>query len=86
MRAVIPRDILGMNEPNVCFVNEGIALQCMSLAFTGHLPVGDPAQLIINKGNQTIQRSNIAAAPCVQKKSNVVPTGLHRRHLNWLRM
>ena len=54
MRAVVPLDARLIHELQIRFVHEACRVECVTGSLAPHLPVGDPAQLFVNKGEQPV--------------------------------
>ena len=60
MRPVLPRNILGIDEAQIGFIDERRRLQAVPRTLSGHTPSRDPLKLPLTSG---INRSRAVASP-----------------------
>jgi hypothetical protein len=54
-----------------CFVNQRRGLEGVLLALAHHVPPGDPLELLVQEGRQSVERTPVARAPGAQQHSDV---------------
>src|SRR5437016_3882371 len=74
VRAILPMHPPGIDQTQICFVDQGRRLQSMALALAAHVTVGHPVQLIMNQRDQAIQSRSIAFAPGQEQAGHVMGT------------
>ena len=72
MRPVLPADVSLVDQPDVCLVDEGFALQGMVVTLAAQLMSRHLLELAINDGHQFIQRLGISVAPRHQQSRDVL--------------
>jgi hypothetical protein len=72
VRAVLPPDMLLVNETQVRFVYQGGTLQGVVRPFAPQIPRGQPAQFSVNERCQPVERLLIAIAPADQQFGNAL--------------
>jgi hypothetical protein len=63
MRAVVGFEWSLVNQPQIRFMNQSGALQCMTGTFGPQLASRDVAQLLINKGDQALEGFLVSRPP-----------------------
>jgi hypothetical protein len=61
--AVLPLHPFLIDEPQECLVDKSRCLECVVLALAPHVAASQPAQLVIDEGQQLVQRRLIAFTP-----------------------
>jgi hypothetical protein len=63
MRARLELDILLAYQAEISLVDESGGLEGVILALPAHIGVGEPVQLIVDKGKELLERRFVAVAP-----------------------
>jgi hypothetical protein len=72
VRAVLPTDVLHVEQTNVGLIDERRGLQTVAYPFARHEVARNPVQLRVNDRDQTLQRFVVAVAPCFEQPRDVV--------------
>ena len=76
MRAVFPRDVADIDEAQIRLMDEGRGLQRVARPFIAHLAARQPPQLVMNDGDELLERGQISAAPGEQEpRHRVIRSG-----------
>jgi DnaK suppressor protein len=67
VRPILPAYIFLIHHPQIGFMDQGSALERMVGAFAAQITLGQPMQLVIDKGHQSLQRLTIAITPVFEK-------------------
>src|SRR6516165_5469659 len=71
MRAVLPPDLLDVDESNIDLIHERACLECMTGGLAAHVATGDPPQFVVDKWNQIPQRCLVTSSPLLQQRRDV---------------
>ena len=71
MRAVVPRNILGVDEPQIRFIDQRRCLEAMLSTLSSHAPPRDLVKLALDERNQPAEGGFVALTP-FQKQSGGV--------------
>jgi hypothetical protein len=71
MYAVVPLDILGVDQPEIRLVHERRRLKAVVCPFVAHVPFGDAVELPVNERNETIERPLVASSPSDEQASEL---------------
>jgi len=71
MRAVLPRDIFGIDEPEIRFVDQRRRLKAVPDALSGHAPSGDLVKLALYERNQSVEGGLVALTPSEQQSGGL---------------
>jgi len=63
MRAVVPRDVLRIDQPEIRLVDEDRGLQTVAGAFSSHTTPGDLMELAMDERNQSLEGILVALPP-----------------------
>ena len=66
MVAVLPINLVDVDEAEVRLVDQGACLQAVANALACHAGASDAIQLVMHKGDEPVERRPIATAPCEQ--------------------
>jgi hypothetical protein len=71
VRATVEVRLPLIDEPQICFVDEGARLQGMIAAFAAHQPMRQAMQFAVDELDETIEGCGVTALPAVQQSSHV---------------
>src|SRR5439155_3926376 len=77
VRAILPLDILLIDELQICLINQCRSLQSVRRILSVHVAFGQPAQFGIDERNQLFQSGLITLAPVHQQLSYFLGEGRH---------
>jgi hypothetical protein len=63
MRAVVPLDILGVDQPEIRLVHERCRLKAVVCSFVAHVPLGNAVELPVYERHEAIERPLVALSP-----------------------
>ena len=66
MRATGQPRFAQAGEPQVGLVNKGRRLQQVTGSFVAKMPASEPAQLLVDQGEERLERVSVASAPPLQ--------------------
>ena len=78
MRAILPVDVVGVDQTEIGLMDERRALQRQARAFVPHVPPGLDSQLRVDQRRELLERPLVSLAPCLQQARYV--DGLGRGH------
>jgi hypothetical protein len=55
MGSILPINVLDVDEPDVNLMNQGGGLERVSRLFGGHVPLGEPMQLVIDQRHKFLE-------------------------------
>src|SRR6187551_1974135 len=67
MRPVLPRNVFGVDQPQVGFINERRGLKTVPGTFSSHAPSRDVVELTLYERNQLIEGGRVALTPFEEK-------------------
>ena len=73
--AVLPVDVLDVDQPQVGLVDKCGGLEAVPSTFSCHAPLGDAVQLSFDQGNQPFERTLVALAPRQQQPRDRTRSG-----------
>ena len=75
VRSIFPLDVADVDEAQIRLMNKGRGLQRVARPLVAHLTAGQPPQLVVDDGDELLERSLIAAAPREQEPGDRVIGG-----------
>ena len=63
VRAVLPHDILGVDEPEIGLVDEYRCLKAVTRTLSRHAALRDPVQFLVDERNQSLEGLLVAPPP-----------------------
>ena len=73
MHAILPRDLLDFDQPEIRLVDQRGRLERMADTLVTHMAPGQAAQLPVDEGQQPVERRHLPPAPSLQQSGGVVP-------------
>jgi hypothetical protein len=73
--SVLPFHALPLSETNVRFIDQCRGLERVAHAFASHVAASEPAEFLLDKRDQFVNRGAIAVAPFVEKCSDSLGGG-----------
>jgi hypothetical protein len=67
VRAVVPVDPAGVDQPHVGFADEGRRLERVPRALAPHVVVGQAVQLVVHQGDQPVECGRVTPTPRLQQ-------------------
>src|SRR5438128_12094040 len=67
MGAILPIDVVCIDQPEIDLMNQGSGLQGLTGLFTCHVAMGQAVQLVVNKGHQSFESTVVSQTPSSQQ-------------------
>ena len=71
VRAILPVDLLDVDQAQVRLVDERGRLKAVPCPFAGHAPAGDAAQFAVDDRNEPIERRLVALPHCQEEPRHI---------------
>ena len=71
VRAILPRDVLHVDQPQVRLVDQRRRLEAVARTLAGHAAAGDPVQLAVDERNQPLEGVLVALSPFQQQSGDL---------------
>ena len=72
MRAILPLDLLDFDQPEIRLIDQRGSLERVAGTFVAHMAPRQAAQLLMDEGQQAVERCHITPPPGLQQSGGVV--------------
>ena len=72
MRAILPLDLLDLDQPEIRLVDERGSLERVARPLVAHMAPSQAAQFPVNEGQQAVKRGLLTPPPGLQQRGGIV--------------